>query len=537
MSAATEPRTSSTVEAAADGEVGAQAGRGWAEGEGLAGAQGDDAVVADGGAVDGRRGRGARQRHGAQAVRAHGEAAEEHLDGGGALVVVGDEAVGQAQRRAVGGAGAGHARPPRGRGGRGPARARAARRATTSSARRGTTANPAAAAARSAIAAGVALGAWPSVRSLATDGTLLRLGLGSRARDEADLRPGRQQRGRGAGGVPEHGVGAADQLPAARRAAGVDAAELAREPDRPGRDARARLRPTLDVQPGVAAGQVGEAGREAAEPDPPRRAGVRGHHLVDVEPGQLGDLGQVRAVVDDRDLDGLAVGRVDRRDVQRLDGPAQRAEVGARADGDDHGPRSRHDVDHARPARRLDRGGVGEHGVEVGELHEDRRVPHRPHPRPHRSPPGRRSPAQTNACSSTPAAARPSRTAVAISTAPGESPCTHADSARTAHVGAVHRGDDALVRPSAPPAPSPPPGRAAARRPATAGRARPRACTRGRRRTPAPRAAPPSRPPRAAGSRAGRAPAAPRRTPARPRPPPAPAPRGGPSRCTARRAA
>ena len=32
-------------QAAADGEVGAQAGRGWAEGEGLAGAQGDDAVV------------------------------------------------------------------------------------------------------------------------------------------------------------------------------------------------------------------------------------------------------------------------------------------------------------------------------------------------------------------------------------------------------------------------------------------------------------------------------------------------------------
>jgi hypothetical protein len=42
-------------------------------------------------------------------VRAHGEAAEEHLDGGGALVVVGDEAVGEAQRRAVGGARAGHA--------------------------------------------------------------------------------------------------------------------------------------------------------------------------------------------------------------------------------------------------------------------------------------------------------------------------------------------------------------------------------------------------------------------------------------------
>src|SRR6185437_9369 len=118
-----------------------------------------------------------------------------------------------------------------------------------------------------------------------------------------------------AGGVPQRGVGAADQLPTAGRAAGVDAAELAREPDRPGRDARARLRSTLDVQPGIAAGQLGEAGCEAAEPDPPRRAGVRGDDLVGVEPGELGDLGQVRAVVDDGDLDGLAVGRVDRRDV------------------------------------------------------------------------------------------------------------------------------------------------------------------------------------------------------------------------------
>jgi hypothetical protein len=42
-------------------------------------------------------------------VGADGEAAEEHLDGGGALVVVGDEAVGEAERRAVGGTGAGHA--------------------------------------------------------------------------------------------------------------------------------------------------------------------------------------------------------------------------------------------------------------------------------------------------------------------------------------------------------------------------------------------------------------------------------------------
>ena len=335
---------------------------------------------------------GARQRHGAQAVRAHGEAAEEHLDGGGALVVVGDEAVGEAQRRAVGGARAGHAhrrvagaaevlhererpdarRPPARAAGRRPTPP--PRPPARPSRARGRRSGPCA---RAACAE-----RGPSRRQHPLAAPRARARHPSASRDEADLRPGRQQSGRGAGGVPERGVGAADQLPTAGRAAGVDAAELAREPDRPGRDARARLRPTLDVQPGIAAGQVGEAGREAAEPDPPRRAGVRGHHLVGVEPGELGDLGQVRAVVDDGDLDGLAVGRVDRRDVQRLDGPAQRSEVGARADGDHHGARSRHDVDHARPACRLDRGRVGEHGVEVGELHEDRRVPHRQHPRP-----------------------------------------------------------------------------------------------------------------------------------------------------------
>ena len=56
----------------------------------------------DRGAVDVSGGGRAGQRHRAQPVRADDEAAEQHLDGRGALVVVGDEAVGQPQRRPVG---------------------------------------------------------------------------------------------------------------------------------------------------------------------------------------------------------------------------------------------------------------------------------------------------------------------------------------------------------------------------------------------------------------------------------------------------
>ena len=257
---------------------------------------------------------------------------------------------------------------------------------TTSSARVGATASPAAAAARCAIAAGggPACSRGPFLRLGSSRGPFLQWGAAlvrRRPGDEADLRPRRQERGRGACGVPQHGVRPTDQLPAARRAAGVDPAELASEPDRPGRDARARLRPALDLQTGIAAGQVGEAGREAAEPDPPGRAGVRGHHLVDIQPGQLADLGQVRAVVDDGDLNGRALVPGDRRGVQSQDGASQRAEIGAWVDGHDHGPRTRHDVDHTRPVRCFDRFGVGEHGVEVGQLDEEGRVPHRPHPR------------------------------------------------------------------------------------------------------------------------------------------------------------
>ena len=284
------------------------------------------------------------------------------------------------------------------------------------------------------------------------------------------------------------------------------------------------------LQARVAAGQVGEAGREPAERDPPRGAGVGGHHLVGVEAGQLGDLGQVGAVVDDRDLDDRALQRGHGVHLQLEDGAAERGEVGAGLDRDHHRARRRHHVEHVRPL--------------------GRRGPRRPARAPRRGPPPpraarrrrmgqhRRPPAQTKARSSHPGARRPSRTAGAIATAPGESPCTHADSARTAHVASRRRRSPRRRRPSAPPA-----------APTSAGSLQERARLAPRHQRAlrgvaavdeelaAPRAAPPSPPPRAAGSRAARAPAGRRRRPGPRRPLPAPAPRGGRPCCRARRAA
>ena len=50
----------------------------------------------------------------------------------------------------------------------------------------------------------------------------------------------------------------------------VDAAELARQPDRAGGHARARGRSARDLQPRVAADEVGEPGGEPGEAHQPR---------------------------------------------------------------------------------------------------------------------------------------------------------------------------------------------------------------------------------------------------------------------------
>ena len=58
-----------------------------------------------------------------------------------------------------------------------------------------------------------------------------------------------------------------------------------------------------DPQARVAVDEVGEAGCEAAEADPPRRAGVGADHLVAGQSGEVGDLVEVGPVVAHGDLD------------------------------------------------------------------------------------------------------------------------------------------------------------------------------------------------------------------------------------------
>ena len=79
------------------------------------------------------------------------------------------------------------------------------------------------------------------------------------------------------------------------------------------------------------AGQVAEAGGEAAEGDGPDLAGVGGDHLVGAHPGALGDLGQVGAGVVDRDGDRVLLvrrGEIDAGQVEQV-----LAFAGARAAG------------------------------------------------------------------------------------------------------------------------------------------------------------------------------------------------------------
>ena len=130
---------------------------------------------------------------------------------------------------------------------------------------------------------------------------------------------GDQQRRLRAVQVPHALRGAADQLPAARAVAGIDAGEAARQPDRAGRDPGARRVPPGHVEPGVTAGQIAEAGDEAGEGHRPSRAGVQGDHLVLAQPGALGHLGQVRPVVSHRDLHrrGAGAARTRRRAARR----------------------------------------------------------------------------------------------------------------------------------------------------------------------------------------------------------------------------
>ena len=92
------------------------------------------------------------------------------------------------------------------------------------------------------------------------------------------------------------------------------------------------------------AGQVAEAGGEAAEGDRPDLTGVDRDDLVGSQPGAVGDLGQVGAGVVDRDGHGLLLvgGReVHSRQVEQVL-PLLGAERAVQPE--QQGPRARHDL-------------------------------------------------------------------------------------------------------------------------------------------------------------------------------------------------
>ena len=200
------------------------------------------------------------------AADSRGESAHGHLDGG-AVVGVGHQPVGQGVRTPVGGAGPGDAEVGEARPARGPGRGPAVR------------------------CAGFP-GRHASIRATASP--------------ELDPHARRQQRRVGSVDVPQHGVGAADQLPSAGGATRIDSAEFAGQADRAGRDRRARLGPPRHA-PG--------AGRRRPDMRNPvrirrirpstgwrcaRRPPVRG------QSGEVGHLGEIGAVVDDVDHQRLA---------------------------------------------------------------------------------------------------------------------------------------------------------------------------------------------------------------------------------------
>src|SRR5690348_7345299 len=160
---------------------------------------------------------------------------------------------------------------------------------------------------------------------------------------------------------------------------------------------------------------------EPAERDAPRssRMGLDDSRLV--EAGEPGDLGQVGAVVAHGDLHRLPgqLPGATRGSRQRCHPPSNRVQGRAGLQDQQDRPRRRHHVEHAVEVLRAHGGRQPEHGVEIVELDEQGCVAERPH-------------LHENARTATPAFANPVRTARAISTAPGESPCTQADSASTA---------------------------------------------------------------------------------------------------------
>ena len=197
---------------------------------------------------------------------------------------------------------------------------------------------------------------------------------------------------------------------------GVDGGQRPGDGHRAGRDPGPRRRQPGNVQRRVQAGQVTEPGGEAQPPDRVLRRGVPLGHLLLGQPGQPRDLGQVRAVVHDRD-DQLAGRRRLVRHVQPANRLRQRHQVPARLGDQQNRHRPGHHVGHPGQPRRAHRGRQRAR-LRPG-LDQQRGVTRRP---------GRD---HANGCTVTPAAASAARTARARPTAPAVSPWMHSDRAGT----------------------------------------------------------------------------------------------------------
>src|SRR5688572_16892050 len=250
--------------------------------------------------------------------------------------------------------------------------------------------------------------------------------------EEAHHRVGLQQCGWIPIDVEDDDISTADQLPTARRRPRINGTELPRQSHSAGWHGGAGLLTARHGQSWVAPAQVGEAGREATERDPPVSPGVRGDDLRGAQASQLGNIGEIRSVVTHRDLDHVVagcrlLGMGCRQVGQSL---AQGGDTGLLRDDDQYGRGGGDDVNDVGES-----GHTRRNGLPYGMPERDHLV-HSPNLDQHRVLPARQQGAVLGHGAkgriSTPASARALRTATAIATAPGESPCTQIERAETA---------------------------------------------------------------------------------------------------------
>src|SRR5689334_10398150 len=177
--------------------------------------------------------------------------------------------------------------------------------------------------------------------------------------------------------IPQHGIGATDELPTAGGLTRIDRAELTGETDGAGGHRGPRLCAARHPQAGVAIDQIRETWCESTESDPPQRGGVGVDHGRDRQPGVIGHLGQVRTVVDDIDdhvgaaFRGGARGGIDAHLAQP---PTDDALTARAVQLHQHRAGGRDDVDHARDRRGAQRVSPRQYLSGTAALHHQRSV-------------------------------------------------------------------------------------------------------------------------------------------------------------------